>query len=250
MAFSCAGTGHKEYTARAIEYDRLYFDDMNFEAGSITGSAFDYKRFPECLPDGSEIIRNKPHEITEAIIKDCRFHIRRLDDGADGNCNGWNITIAPSSANNHLVILHEMLHVHIKIMPDVYKEYFIICLYKKLKRGIKRLDELLSSHANFLRLDSDMYVHGPLFFLKSLDIDLRLGLSLGSVFGYGVVKGIPQDLIKKNRQRNHEQQGSTALYIYAGHPVRRYFLAGQNTPEGGTLYLCIETGICFSGRKK
>jgi hypothetical protein len=61
-------------------------------------------------------------------------------------------------------------------------------LYNHLKPKIENLDERILNHAHSLRQE-DILIrggsHGILFFLKSLDLDLRLGLKLGTVCGYG-----------------------------------------------------------------
>jgi hypothetical protein len=50
------------------------------------------------------------------------------------------------------------------------------------------LDEIITSHAHMLT-GSSLYarggLHDILFLLKSFDLDIRMGYSLGTVFAYG-----------------------------------------------------------------
>lgn len=60
-------------------------------------------------------------------------------------------------------------------------------LYNKLNPEIPDLDDKIAGRANILS-GMDIYIQGGkhdiLFFLKSLDLDLRCGYKLGTVCGY------------------------------------------------------------------
>ncbi|MCL2008551.1 MAG: hypothetical protein FWG77_10760 [Treponema sp.] len=170
---------------KAIEYDKLYFDDFNFELGSITGDVYDFVRIKDCpqqVLDG-----NKLYELTPIVIKDCRFHIKEMEDAA-GNCNGWDITIHPEALKNRDTILHEMVHLRINVMPNNFREILTFCLYKKIKKELKKFDSFLIDHATAIAslYNPDLWHHGTLFFLKSLDLDIRLNLDIGTVYGYSL----------------------------------------------------------------
>ena len=61
-------------------------------------------------------------------------------------------------------------------------------LYQDLKSKIGNLDDVISRHLPLLNIRDINWEggkHDLLFFVKSLDLDLRLGKELGTVFGYG-----------------------------------------------------------------
>ena len=88
-------------------------------------------------------------------------------------------------------VLHEMIHLHESAI-DEYPLYYhdIVCfdLYYSLKDRIDNLDDIIQ---RMLSLYESYQIfnrggqHDMLFFLKSLDLDLRMGYELGTVFGYG-----------------------------------------------------------------
>jgi len=169
---------------KAIEYDKLYFDDFNFESKSITGDVYNFARIKNC-PE-QVLNKNKFYEVTPTVIKDCRFFIKYMEEAA-GNCNGWDITIHPESIKDRDVILHEMIHLRINVMPNNFREILTFCLYKKLKKEFtKSFENLLIDHATAIAAcySPDLWHHGTLFYLKSLDLDIRLNLDIGTVYGY------------------------------------------------------------------
>ena len=177
----------KKLKNKAIEYDRLYFDDFNFEPESITGKVYNFARIKNCPP--RVLSQNKFYECTPIVINDCRFHIKKLDEQEEisGNCNGWNITIHPDFVDDQKTILHEMIHLRINALHNNFKEILTICLYKKLKKELtKSFENMIIDHATAVTAgyNPDLYLHGTLFFLKSLDLDTRLNLDLGTVYGY------------------------------------------------------------------
>ena len=182
-----ASQQEKDLKATALEYDRLYFDDMNFEPGSITGNAYIPGPISKQYPD---IKRNKLYECTSTVIQDFRFHIEdRPGINWGGTCEKWDIIINSSCRNRPEILLHEMIHARIQTFPDAFKEIITVCLYEKLKKDIGRKFNLsfLTGFFNGAINDSEFpefLVHGPLFLLKSLDLDLRLGFPSYTVYGY------------------------------------------------------------------
>ena len=90
--------------------------------------------------------------------------------------------------------MHEMIHARIDALQDIYKEIITVCLYEKLKKDIRKnygvpfnlsalcrfFDQCIHDNFEF----PEFLWHGPLFFMKSLDLDLRLGFPLFTVYGY------------------------------------------------------------------
>ena len=68
-------------------------------------------------------------------------------------------------------------------LPSWYKELVTVCLYQKLKDEIADLDEKIMDNLFFFRISaSDCNEHDTLFYLKSLDLDRRMGYELGTIY--------------------------------------------------------------------
>lgn len=56
------------------------------------------------------------------------------------------------------------------------------------KEKIENLDKIIADNAHVL-YESELYqkggLHDMLFMLKSLDLDMKMGYPLGTIFGYG-----------------------------------------------------------------
>jgi hypothetical protein len=104
------------------------------------------------------------------------------------------IYIHPKYTTDKTVILHEMIHGYECILlqkgvfGQILRDTLTFCLYNSLKPKIKDLDIRVLDHSHVIRqqnLINDGGSHGILFFLKSLDLDIRLGLKPGTICGYG-----------------------------------------------------------------
>ena len=68
-------------------------------------------------------------------------------------------------------------------LPSRYKELVTVCLYQKLKDEMADLDEKIMDNLFFFRISaSDCNEHDTLFYLKSLDLDRRMGYELGTIY--------------------------------------------------------------------
>ncbi|MDR2729708.1 MAG: hypothetical protein LBB81_02285 [Treponema sp.] len=179
-----ASPQEKALKEKTVKFDSLYFDDFNFEPNSITGKVYDFARIENCPPQ--VLNQNRLYECTPTVIRDCRFHISEIGGDIIGNCNGWDIIIDPSCVDRPEIVLHEMIHLRINAMHDSCREILTVCLYKGLKKDIKNFEEMILDHATAVaaNYNSDLWHHGTLFFLKSLDLDKRLNLDIGTVYGY------------------------------------------------------------------
>ena len=109
-------------------------------------------------------------------------------------------------AEDDVVILHEMIHLHEYVLNDLplyYHDMVYWALYKNLRNKIPDLDCIITEHAHALN-ENELYrtggLHDILFLLKSFDLDIRKGFPLGTVFGYGRVDEF------KNYKYKDEQQ--------------------------------------------
>ena len=174
-----------------ITYHEEYFEDFAFRPGSVVTPFLEY----ETELDGKSVTMYDEAPIeTSEIYSHYRFRVEDLDDdAAEGQIDFTNrfITIPSRNLDNKGVILHEMIHAYEGILNESYwsyKEILLICLYEKLSKKVPNLD-------NRLVKNSQLYIgwktalsggrHGLLFYLKSLDLDLRCGYPLGTVCGYG-----------------------------------------------------------------
>lgn len=164
-----------------LDYQYTLFEDMTFQEKSL------------CWEIAAFI-----HEEIEPLFLELdpalyRFYI--VDDNKKyaGQCNGieHTICITRSYIDDKKVILHEMIHAYefiLKQRRPMLEEYLLLALYRKLSPLVPDLDNRLAQHGELYGQDcvsaSGGY-HGLLFYLKSLDLDIRCNYEPGTVCGYG-----------------------------------------------------------------
>lgn len=164
-----------------LDYEESYFEDMTFQKDSL------------CWEIASFVDAEFDHLYLELTQTSYRFYI--VDDNKEysGQCNSLEhtISITRSHVFDKTVILHEMIHAYEAILEQhesILCEYLLLALYKKLLPTIPDLDERLVKHSEIYGqrcVSSSGGYHGLLFYLKSLDLDIRCGYDLGTVCGYG-----------------------------------------------------------------
>lgn len=177
-----------------FNYEKEYFDDMTlFEPNSIIANFMLYqdqdkegKLFDTCV--------GIPLELESLFCNSYRFYVRDIDTPdrlGEINTQERTITISPESVDDKVVILHEMIHAYINILNDLpmfYRDILFMCLFSYLKTIVPNFDDCIIRHSHLYEAKSLMKeggVHDMLFLFKSLDLDLRCGYKLGTVFGYG-----------------------------------------------------------------
>ena len=188
--------------AASMMYD--YFEDMLFRKNTIaepfakvqtlapngdiySDGYFDGKWEDEVLslPDEIEYF-SADHirvKIDDSSHKKGMFHIRSEDSIPE-------IVIGENYIDDDIVIAHELIHLHETILEEYlpYAHDIVFwALYQDLKTKINNLDEIISRHLSLLNIgdiNREGGKHDLLFFVKSLDLDLRLGKEFGAVFGY------------------------------------------------------------------
>jgi hypothetical protein len=181
----------KRLWEKIAEYEDAYFEDFTLQPDSIlhdficieteddSGNLVEYAND---LPDKGLFYLEAPYAIK----------IENLDNH-DGICNleTRTITIDPEHVDDQKVILHEMIHAYISQFKGdriaVFLECLLLRLYNELKIKIPDLEGRIINHAHTIKQEdfNGHGSHGLLFFLKSLDLDLRLNLPLGSICSYG-----------------------------------------------------------------
>ena len=165
---------------KACDFEELYFTDLTmkeYEAElAIVIDEETETEFREDLTEDGE----------GTIQYNWMIKIGELEDNVGGYCDETErvICIDKDRTDNDLALLHEMIHAYIGMLASHYHQFLTLKLYLKLQSQIPRLVELLTLdiHNRIGCRDSG---HGPLFVLKSLDLDLRLDKPLGTVYSYG-----------------------------------------------------------------
>jgi hypothetical protein len=176
---------------KVIEFEDDYFNDMLFTPDSITGDFFAV----EIQDDSGKTL--KVYEDTPfdtSLQGKYIFKISKMKS-AVGRCNPKKliIYIHPKYQSDKNIILHEMIHAYEGILLGnplgrILRDILFVSLYNSLKPRIENLDDLIKTHGHIYEQEDIATkggIHGILFYLKSLDLDLRLNLKLGTVCGYG-----------------------------------------------------------------
>lgn len=168
----------------AISLLEKLFDDMCFYDKSITS---DYM-----LRDEKHKAFKKDLSIDEQhfriIVKEMEEYVAYTD------ISDRKIVVSKDQTNNKCAILHEMIHAHEHILEKqkpILKEIVLLELYKDLKPKLAKinidLDKWILNHANIphnIDLADTGGEHDILFFLKSIDLDLKCGYEPLTIFGY------------------------------------------------------------------
>lgn len=167
------------------------FNDMLFEEGSVVE---DYVKYQ--YQDAKGVLHDD-YDTPDLLSLDhgCyRFYVNDLDNDTYGQCDFQKriITISPAYAQNKAVILHELIHAHESLIENSNRPYFhdivILCLYESLSRRVPNLRDRIIDHTHIIHGEQITALggsHDILFYLKSLDLDIRCGYKLGTVCGYG-----------------------------------------------------------------
>lgn len=175
-----------------LDYDADYFQDMRFAEDSIVAPFLKFD-IEEACGEMVEQVSEIEDKFTCIGTNGYRFLIASLDDDTCAITNSEErvVTFHPDHAENKIVILHELIHVHENILGQGWsqlKEILLLQLYRKLQGCIPELDNRIIDHAHLIPGVDIARVggsHGILFFLKSLDLDLRCNWKLGTVCMYG-----------------------------------------------------------------
>jgi hypothetical protein len=183
----------KRLWEKIAEYERAYFEDMTLQPGSILDD-FMWRK----------VEYDSSNQEEDWIAPDMGLghngYTVKIDDLSDGDmavCEDEPrvIKIDSKYADDKIVVLHEMIHAYVGLFREgkplmsliSIAELLLVRLYADLQIKIQDLDKRIINHQNMI--DVEIFAqHGPhdlLFFLKSLDLDLRLKLPLGSVCSYG-----------------------------------------------------------------
>ncbi|MCL2443650.1 MAG: hypothetical protein FWD13_09355 [Treponema sp.] len=171
-----------------LEYEKLYFKDMTFTEGSITGDMFSLY---EDLGKERKNFFDVPFDLSISQI-DVKF--KNLGNHTRGK-------FIPKDMAIHFhylyfdwrTVLHEMIHAYSYLLLKINKtyplrDYLIIRLYDKLRDELKNIKALTTAWAHYEHMDTlvsnEWDGHGILFYLKSLDLEIELEQPWGMIRGY------------------------------------------------------------------
>ena len=87
------------------------------------------------------------------------------------------------------MLLHEMIHMNeyaLSQLPSQYRERVAACLCESLQKNIYDVDQMVKENLSFFQDSSvDREEHDTLFYLKSLDLDMRMHYKLGTIYACG-----------------------------------------------------------------
>lgn len=111
------------------------------------------------------------------------------------------ITLSEQCLYDKITLAHELIHLHEHVLENLdlkWRDMLLVSLFGRLASRIPHLHELITCLMHDLNqgiISRTGGAHRPLFLLKSFDLDLKLGVELGTVFMYGIKDDI--DAFKK-----------------------------------------------------
>ena len=125
--------------------------------------------------------------LVDTFLREIKKH---LPDWLKSNDEKLEISIKKgmSPKEKKITLLHEMIHAYeSELQLSGYnhpRELVLLHLYKKLikRLGEKKTNEIIKIASQSIFWQAS---HSILFTLKTIDLDLRLKLPLGSIFAYG-----------------------------------------------------------------
>lgn len=168
-----------------LTYEAEYFNDMLLKTPETAKyiEAFDAK--------GEQINLFYDFDLSLDAQK-YTFHVSNLDNCAGIHDSSNNsITIDSAYLEDKEVILHEMVHAYENILETCgfpfIKELIFLELYKYLQQQNIDIDGRILAHTNMLSgidISERGGKHGVFFLLKTLELDIKCNLPLGTICGY------------------------------------------------------------------
>ena len=181
---------------RVCEFEDL-FDDMHFASDSLVDKFINVKYGS----DNGDFVSGAipiPDKIRYFDPQSFDYHIVPKESASFWGCYNQmerSLTLREDAFGNDAVLLHEMIHMHEHAFEKVsrfYRDILFFCLYNDLKPKLEQddidLDKLILNHSHVAegqRITVLGGQHDILFYLKSLDLDIKMGYELGTVCGYG-----------------------------------------------------------------
>lgn len=180
-----------------FEYSDAFFSEFRFAPGSYVSDFVDMKGSDD---NGESWAVDDPFSppyvleyFDQIVLQSLKCTVKPLKTDIVGSYNSLTHTleIAPGHEDKPDDILHELIHIYesvVDTLPKYYHDVLVCCLYRELSSRVPDLYDRLIRHAHLYYGDEitrEGGNHDILFFLKSLDLDMRCGFELGTVCGYG-----------------------------------------------------------------
>ena len=185
----------KELCDLVSKYSQQYFSDFRFKHETIVAKYVSVN-VSGCntYDDANPLLQY----FDEVVLSSYQYKVKNFDDKdiiGQVNYKEHSITLIPKAIDDEDFgkphILHEIIHIYeevIDCLPKYYHDILLISLYEDLKIKVADLQDRIVSHTHIIpgeQITSLGGEHDLLFFLKSIDLDLRCGYLLGTVCGYG-----------------------------------------------------------------
>lgn len=168
-----------------LAYEAEYFNDMLLKTPEIS------KYMNAIDSDGEQW--NLFYDFNLSLdAQKYTFYVDKLEDCAGIHDSSTNsITIDSAYLEDKEVILHEMVHAYENILDTCsvpfIKEFIFLELYKYLQQQNIDIDGRILAHTNMLSgidIAERGGKHGVFFLLKTLELDIKCNLPLGTICGY------------------------------------------------------------------
>ena len=97
--------------------------------------------------------------------------------------------VSEKGLEDEALLLHEMIHMNeyaLSQLPSQYRGRVAACLCESLQKNIYDVDQMVKENLSFFQDSSvDREEHDTLFYLKSLDLDMRMHYKLGTIYACG-----------------------------------------------------------------
>ncbi|HZZ82110.1 MAG TPA: hypothetical protein VFE62_26660 [Gemmataceae bacterium] len=175
----------KELQLLAYQFEDRHFADMTLTSPAVRRNLFHYEI--EGDAGGSQAVEGDG-PFLDLCSKRWILRVRTLPEGVSGQCHYRRHTISVrrglDAVEHKATLLHEMIHAYESQLSEPVREWLLLDAHKRMAKRIKpaALRRYINASTHSLFHD---HGHAILFMLKSLELDLRFGWDLGTVFGYG-----------------------------------------------------------------
>lgn len=173
----------RQLLLQAMNFEGRYFADLRLVTAPIRKRLLEYT-----WQDDAGTEHKAQDDPPSLSLSDWVFTFHRFRQGMYGDCDRrWQTIRINRKLDPHeheSTLLHEMIHGYEAILSPAVREWLVLELYRAVSKHIPpaRLNRHVDSSTHSVFHNAH---HGPLFQLKSLDIDLRRGWPLGTTFAYG-----------------------------------------------------------------
>lgn len=131
----------------------------------------------------------------DLVLHSLIYRVRPLQKGVAAcvSRRDYSVSVSPKAfcgENIDKIIMHETIHIYelvFRVLPHFYHDILLLSLYNDLKGKIPQLDDMIMTRLNVFLGNYITAIggnHDILFYLKSLDLDLKCNYPLETIFMY------------------------------------------------------------------